>query len=86
MSNNTQKLTLNEVVQIIESLTGLQARPSGSRFILRCPAHDDNNPSLSASQSIDKTILLKCFAGCTFQDICESANIKPSSLFPEDRA
>lgn len=33
-----------------------------------CPAHDDKNPSLSIKQNGD-TLLLKCFAGCKFDDI-----------------
>ncbi len=34
------------------------------KFLACCPAHDDNNPSFSVSDNNGK-ILLKCFAGCT---------------------
>jgi putative DNA primase/helicase len=34
----------------------------------RCPAHDDRNPSLSIAQGATRP-LLKCHAGCTFQEI-----------------
>ncbi|MCJ7509628.1 MAG: AAA family ATPase [Dehalococcoidia bacterium] len=30
----------------------------------RCPAHDDENPSLSVKQAADGNVLLKCHAGC----------------------
>lgn len=86
MSNYSLKLSLHEVVQRIESLNGLPARRSGTRYILRCPSHDDNNPSLSICQSINGLILLHCFAGCSFFDICTSLGIHPVSLFPEDRS
>jgi 5S rRNA maturation endonuclease (ribonuclease M5) len=30
----------------------------------KCPAHDDENPSLSVKQAADGNVLLKCHAGC----------------------
>ena len=40
-------------------------RPNGN---VHCPAHDDTNPSLSVKE-VDGKILLKCFAGCSFEEI-----------------
>lgn len=39
-------------------------RPSGEGYVTRCPAHDDNHPSMSVSVSDDGKVLVKCHAGC----------------------
>jgi 5S rRNA maturation endonuclease (ribonuclease M5) len=41
----------------------LKARRSGSGWMAKCPAHDDNNPSLSI-RDVDGKVLLHCHAGC----------------------
>jgi 5S rRNA maturation endonuclease (ribonuclease M5) len=48
---------------IHEIITALDARRSGSNWMARCPAHDDNNPSL-AIREVDGKVLLHCHAGC----------------------
>lgn len=76
------KLSLQEVVSLIEAKTGIHARQSGQGYTLRCPAHNDRNPSLSVSIGSDQTILMKCFRGCSFEAICSSLGLNPSALFP----
>jgi putative DNA primase/helicase len=44
---------------VIEALGG-----NPSTGMCRCPAHDDNSPSLKITDG-DKAVLLKCFAGCS---------------------
>jgi putative DNA primase/helicase len=36
----------------------------GRNGVCRCPAHDDNHPSLSINDDEDGNILVHCFAGC----------------------
>jgi len=36
-----------------------------------CPAHDDNDPSLSVTQEGDK-VLFKCWAGCSQEDVLDA--------------
>ena len=45
-----------------------------------CPAHDDENPSLTASCNSEK-ILVKCQAGCTFKEIVTAVGMKQSQFF-----
>ena len=59
-------------------LNGVKQR--GSRWSALCPAHADNSPSLSISEG-DKAILLKCWAGCTVQEVCAALGILPRDLF-----
>ncbi len=46
----------------------LKAQRSGKGWVAKCPAHDDRNASLSISEGEDR-LLMKCFAGCEFNDI-----------------
>ena len=49
------------------SLSGLnhQALGGNSSGMCRCPAHDDNNPSLHVSEGANGKVLVKCHAGCS---------------------
>jgi len=58
------------------------ARPNGSGYIARCPAHDDKTPSLSISEK-DSKVLLHCHAGCTTDAICAAAGMEMRDLFAE---
>lgn len=44
-------------------------RQSGDGYIARCPAHDDRRQSLSVRRGHKVAILVKCFSGCTFDQI-----------------
>lgn len=50
-----------------------------------CPAHNDKNPSLAISETSDGTVLLKCWAGCTAQDIVSAIGLELRDLFPGDK-
>src|ERR1019366_5080866 len=52
-------------------IRGLEARRSGSTWMARCPAHEDNNPSLSIREDGGK-VLLHCHAGCSQRDVVEA--------------
>lgn len=53
------------------------------RYIARCPAHDDQRPSLSVRDLDDGRILIHCFAGCETSDVLDAVGLKFSDLFPE---
>src|SRR5688572_7839323 len=48
----------------------------------RCPAHDDNAPSLAIKEGDDGRALVKCHAGCSFEQICAALHLQPKDLFP----
>ena len=56
------------------------AKKCSGGWIDRCPAHDDKNPSLSIKETFDGVLLLKCFAGCSFEEIIEAASLKGDTL------
>jgi DNA primase len=59
-----------------------KVRGSNGRFTARCPAHDDKDPSLSVSEAADGTVLLKCFAGCSADEIVGAIGLDLKDLFP----
>jgi hypothetical protein len=47
----------------------LRGKRSGAGWSAPCPAHEDQNASLSIGEGRDGKLLLKCHAGCTFEAI-----------------
>lgn len=61
-----------------------KARATGnSRWTACCPAHDDQNPSLSVSEGDDGRVLIRCFAGCSIEDIVGAVGVSLSDIMPE---
>ena len=60
-----------------------KAKKCGDGWIDTCPAHQDNNPSLSITYR-DGKLLLKCFAGCSFDEIirCVGVNERYGRTIP----
>lgn len=56
----------NDITAVLESL---HARRSGQGWVLRCPAHEDRNASLSITITPEGRLLAHCFSGCTFNEI-----------------
>ena len=55
------------VDRVLQRLQGVKR--NGSGWVARCPAHEDQVPSLSIDVGDDGRVLLNCFAGCEFQQI-----------------
>lgn len=75
-------MNFNEIIDRLEKKTGCRPKLSGHGYTGRCPAHDDQNPSLSIAEGTDGTILFTCFAGCSLEKICDSLVIQTKDLFP----
>ncbi len=73
-------------MNLIRSKTGKTPRKSGGGYSVCCPAHDDENPSLSIKEGSNGKILLNCFAGCPVEAICSSLSLEISDLFESDFA
>ena len=57
-------LTLEHVLSQLKGV-----KEQGNGYIACCPAHDDQNPSLSIREADGGELLLRCHAGCKFEDI-----------------
>lgn len=54
------------------------------RWTACCPSHEDRSPSLAIRETEDGRILLKCFGGCSVQEIVGSIGMDIGELFPPD--
>lgn len=50
-----------------------------NQFMACCPAHEDNNPSLSIKFDNGK-ILIHCFAGCSYSEIINTLHLRSKDL------
>lgn len=71
------KMTLQEVARCFE---GAPSRIHKNQFKCMCPAHADDKESLHVQQMPDGAIVLKCHAGCNFNDIIEAAGLVRENL------
>lgn len=62
------------------------AKPHANGWQALCPAHADQNPSLSISEGKGGRVLLKCHAGCDTKDIVAALNLRMADLMPESKA
>lgn len=74
--NRPRALSLGELAGLVR---GVRWR-GDEQFSFQCPAHEDRQASASATIKAGK-ILLKCFAGCSFTDICGALSLEPAQLF-----
>ncbi len=55
---------------------GIEVRGTSAR----CPAHDDNSPSLSITKGDRQAVILKCHAGCDTDDIVSTLGLTMADL------
>ena len=53
---------------------GREIVEKGDGYMCQCPAHEDNNPSMSLTEGDAGKVLVKCFVGCSFDEIRQSLN------------
>lgn len=61
-------------------------RRNGTSAEAHCPAHEDNQASLSISEGKGGKVLLKCHAGCDTASVVEHAGLEWSDLFPDNES
>jgi hypothetical protein len=61
----------------------LDAKKSGKGWKAKCPAHDDDRPSLSISEGHNGCILINCLAGCSLDEILAALGLTKRDLFPD---
>ncbi|MBL7107622.1 MAG: hypothetical protein ISS77_08480 [Phycisphaerae bacterium] len=77
-------MAAQQLQSILNRLQGVKQAGSGHSAL--CPAHEDNRNSLSIGIGDDGRVLLKCHAGCSIDDICNTLKIKKSDLFATKKA
>ncbi|MDM9556788.1 CHC2 zinc finger domain-containing protein [Pseudomonas asiatica] len=56
-----------------------------NKWIACCPAHLDKSPSLAISEASDGIVLIKCWAGCSANDIVQAIGLQLRDLFPRSK-
>ena len=51
-------------------------------YLACCPAHEDRNPSLSIRATDDGKVLIRCFTGCSAEEVVTAVGLTLSDLFP----
>lgn len=70
---------LTDFQKVLDRLDGLELKSENKAMAL-CPAHDDKNPSLSIKAQ-DGKLLMKCFAGCSVDEILDATGVAKRDLF-----
>ncbi|WP_193940525.1 DNA primase [Parahaliea mediterranea] len=71
-------MSAHEIVNRLEF-----CKPTGKgQWIARCPAHQDNGPSLSIKDAGDGRTLIHCFAGCGAVDVLAAIGLEVCDLYP----
>ena len=60
---------------------GCHPHKSHNGYQARCPAHEDNKPSLSISTDNENNILIYCHAGCTAAEVMAALNLRLADLY-----
>lgn len=77
MNDNLEKL-----LSRLEKVEQLPAGSHNARYRACCPAHDDKKPSLSVTLAQSGAILLKCWTGCSAEEIIGAVGMEMTELFP----
>jgi putative DNA primase/helicase len=67
--------------RFLERLDGVRRRSPGDGYTALCPAHEDENPSLSVREGDDGRVLVKCFAGCGVEEVVGAIGMSMADLF-----
>ena len=65
--------------ELLPLLEGVRSRGQG-KWSAKCPAHADKSPSLTIAEG-DRGLLLKCWAGCTIEEITSRLGVTVADLF-----
>ena len=71
-----------EESEFLGRFEGVQA--TGGGWVAKCPAHGDDNPSLSIARGEDRRWLVHCHAGCTAEQVVEAVGLKMRDLMPSN--
>jgi len=59
--------------EVLSRLTDVKT--CGEGWSARCPAHDDERPSLTVKEADNGLILMYCHAECSYEDICRAIGV-----------
>lgn len=66
---------------LLSRLVGVR-QSAPTRWIAKCPGHEDKTPSLSIRELEDGRVLLHDFGGCSAADVISAVGLTMADLFP----
>jgi len=66
---------------LLSRLDGVR-RTGVDRWLAKCPAHDDKQPSLAVREVDVDRVLVKCFAGCAVESVLAAIGLTFDALYP----
>lgn len=66
---------------LLSRLDGVKKTGHG-KWLAKCCAHDDRSPSLALAEGDDGRVLVKCFAGCSVENVLGAVGLTFDALFP----
>lgn len=69
------------IADILPRLSKVRQTGRGN-WLACCPAHEDRSPSLTIREENDGRILVRCHAGCSFEQIVDSVGYGYEPWFP----
>jgi hypothetical protein len=77
---------MSSAAHIAEVLAGAKVRARNGNYLVSCPAHTDDSPSLSLRDG-DRGLMVHCFAGCSAAEVYAAIRRKGHKLLePGDTA
>ena len=76
---------IDRILDAVQRATDFHPRKSQSGWRAQCPAHDDNQPSLSVSEGREGKVLIRCHAGCETPSIVAAIGMTMRDLMPASR-
>jgi hypothetical protein len=73
-------LEMSAAERVLERLKGVR-QTAPDRWIARCPAHEDNSPSLSVRETDDGRVLIYDFGGCEVRAVLDALGLTLGDLF-----
>ncbi|MCA1578343.1 MAG: AAA family ATPase [Acidobacteria bacterium] len=71
--HGTKKRSSDAIDKVLNKLRDV--KPCGKGWSARCPAHDDQHPSLTVTEAENGLILMHCHAECSYENICLALGI-----------
>jgi hypothetical protein len=71
-------MKVRELLSLVKNV-----KKTGEGWTAKCPSHEDERPSLSINEGEDGRVLIKCFAGCSVEQVIQTLNLSIQDLFSD---
>lgn len=73
---------IDHLLTRLDKVKELKSTAKGTQYKALCPSHADKTPSLIITECSNGTVLVKCWAGCTTNEVVSALGLTLKDLFP----